>query len=243
MKRGFQLSAWEAGIAPIDDEGRELSLVFRGDVAGFCEDVASQAFVGEGAENDISALSAVAVTGRLVHRVANNGVFESVFGSDESMEHLTSVDSDAEFAEWESVIFSAFIDGKHLAMHFDRGLDGPPCMVFIGFRASKHSEDCITDKFIDGAVVTKDFLTQCLEVIVEHIDDNLGIERCAGFGESAKIGKENGDGGFLASGLKAAGAGFVQQAAADFWGEVGEEVFEGPVVLFDFCLEKFVCDS
>ncbi len=90
-------------------------------------------------------------------------------------------------------------------------------MFRIGFGTPEDGEDGVADKLIDGAIVLENFRTENLEVVVEHIDDDSGIEGCAGFCEAAEIGEQDGHVGFLASGLEFSFARFLEESVAYLW--------------------------
>ena len=159
------------------------------------------------------------------------------------MENFARVHAYPELAVGEALGHPACVDHRHTGLHFYCGTHGLPGVELVRFWASKDRKNSVAYELVDRSIVPENFLSEDVKVIIEHVDDHLGIQIGACPGEPSQVGQEDRNDGFFSPRLKPSLAGFLQEPAADFRREICQEMLEGPVVLSDFMLEQLIGDG
>ena len=108
---------------------------------------------------------------RDVHRVADHGVVHSALRPDVARDHLAGRDADAELQA--HALQRRDLEAHDLALHGERGSDGPLGIVGVDHRGTEDRDDAVAEKAGDRALVTLDGISRDGQEPVQQVQDRL----------------------------------------------------------------------
>src|SRR5271170_2770828 len=112
------------------------------------------------ADQDFRAFGAGTIAGGAIDGVADDGELHAVRGTDESMEHLAAMDSDADLANGEPARAARFITFLHGILHGQRRAQGLVMLRGISLRAAEDRQNSVAKKLVNGSIMLKNRIDQ-----------------------------------------------------------------------------------
>ena len=128
-----------------------------------------------------------------VHRIADHGVFEPVFGPDVAGSDRAEVNADAKADLRRSTLRALGVEPGQGGRHRQSRTNRPFGIVVAGLRRAEGDHDAVADELVDGAAEAKDLLDHAAMVLGEKLDHLFGRQGLGDASEVAHVAKHDRD--------------------------------------------------